>query len=208
MRRIEERHQAATRVEGVFSLELVTLRARLRDLTAKLVTADRVTLGTKAMEVYWRRAYHEPIALARALREGEGGARAPRELTRAELALVEAHLAAGVGHYTSTLTTLVRRSSWTPPLALDFGPSAISAYGFSEGGGARTGRGEEGEAAWTEGAVVRCLVCLGDLGRYQTELCGAPASLPARCCTCTCTPGHWSRGVRACEPHSRDSRVH
>ena len=77
-----------TRVEHVFSPELVTLRARLRDLTAQLVTADRVTLGTKAMEVYWCRAYHEPIALVRALIEGEVGAPAPRELTRTELALV------------------------------------------------------------------------------------------------------------------------
>ena len=44
-------------------------RSRLRELTTKLVTLDPVQLGTKAMEVYWRKAYHEPVALARQLRE-------------------------------------------------------------------------------------------------------------------------------------------
>ena len=74
VRRIEERQRAAAGVEAVFSLELLTLRARLRELTGKL-------LATKAMEVYWRKAFHEPVALARKLREGQ-------LLTKAELALV------------------------------------------------------------------------------------------------------------------------
>ena len=39
------------RVEAVFSLELLTLRGRLRELTGKLVSQDPVQLGTKALEV-------------------------------------------------------------------------------------------------------------------------------------------------------------
>ena len=62
-RRIEERQRAAAGVEAVFSLELLTLRARLRELTGKLLATDPVQLGTKAMEVYWRKAFHEPVAL-------------------------------------------------------------------------------------------------------------------------------------------------
>ena len=59
VRRIEERQRAAAGVEAVFSLELLTLRARLRELTGKLLATDPVQLGTKAMEVYWRKAFHE-----------------------------------------------------------------------------------------------------------------------------------------------------
>ena len=39
---------------------------------------------------------------------------------------------------------------------------------------------EEDEEAWIEGAIVRCLVCLGDLGRYLVEFCNGSAALPAR----------------------------
>ena len=47
VRRIEEKHQAATRVEDVFTTELVTLRARLKEFTHKLVLTDPVKSGTK-----------------------------------------------------------------------------------------------------------------------------------------------------------------
>ena len=148
-------------------------RSRLRELTTKLVTLDPVQLGTKAMEVYWRKAYHEPVALARQLREGD-------LLNRVEAALVEAHLGAGIGHYHATISTLAARSSWSSSaLALDFGQSPVSSYGFSSATPKKI-RAEEGEEAWTEGAIVRCLVCLGDLGRYLVEFCNGAAALPAR----------------------------
>ena len=148
-------------------------RSRLRELTTKLVTLDPVQLGTKAMEVYWRKAYHEPVALARQLREGD-------MLNKVEAALVEAHLGAGIGHYHATLSTLAARSSWSSSaLALDFGQSPVSLYGFSSAIPKKI-RADEGEEAWTEGAIVRCLVCLGDLGRYLVEFCNGAPALPAR----------------------------
>lgn len=145
-------------------------RSRLRELSTKLVTLDPVQLGTKAMEVYWRKAYHEPVALARQLREGD-------TLNKVESALIEAHLGAGIGHYHATMSTLAARSSST--LALDFGLSPVSSYGFSCTTPKKI-RAEEGEEAWIEGAIVRCLVCLGDLGRYLVEFCNGSAALPAR----------------------------
>ena len=152
---------------------LFVCRSRLRELTTKLVTLDPVQLGTKAMEVYWRKAYHEPVALARQLREGD-------MLNRVEAALVEAHLGAGIGHYHATISTLAARSSSSSStLALDFGQSPVSSYGFSSVTPKKI-RAEEGEEAWTEGAIVRCLVCLGDLGRYMVEFCSGAAALPAR----------------------------
>ena len=151
---------------------LFVCRSRLRELTTKLVTLDPVQLGTKAMEVYWRKAYHEPVALARQLREGD-------MLNRVEAALVEAHLGAGIGHYHATISTLAARSSSSSAFALDFGQSPVSSYGFSSATPKKI-RAEEGEEGWTEGAIVCCLVCLGDLGRYMVEFCSGAAALPAR----------------------------
>lgn len=146
-------------------------RSRLRELSTKLVTLDPVQLGTKAMEVYWRKAYHEPVALARQLCEGDSP-------NKVELALLEAHLGAGIGHYHSTISTLAARTS-SSAFALDFGQCAVSSYGFSSATPKKI-RVEEGEEAWIEGAIVRCLVCLGDLGRYLVEFCNGGAALPAR----------------------------
>ena len=172
VRRIEERHHSSTRLEAIFSPELLTLRTRLRELTLRLVTIDPVQLGTKALEVHWRKAYHEPVALARQLREGG-------RLSKVERALVEAHLAAGVGHYHHAITTIVHQCAYTPPLALDFSISPACGFGFSAPAPRRSR--EQGEAAgWAEGAVVRCLVWLGDIGRYLAELCDGCPSLPAR----------------------------
>ena len=148
-------------------------RSRLRELSTKLVTLDPVQLGTKAMEVYWRKAYHEPVALARQLCEGDSP-------NKVELALLEAHLGAGIGHYHSTISTLAARTSWSSSaVALDFGQCVVSSYGFSSATPKKI-RVEEGEEAWIEGAIVRCLVCLGDLGRYLVEFCNGAAALPAR----------------------------
>ena len=127
--------------------------------------------------MYWRKAYHEPVALARQLREGDS-------LTRPDLALVAAHLAACIGHYHLTIAAIGRQTGYIPAAPLDFSATAVSAYGFSAPQiGGRKGReafGTPPVTAWAEGAVVRCLVYLGDLGRYLAELCDAAPSLPAR----------------------------
>jgi len=91
VRRIEENHQAATRVEDVFTVDLVTLRARLKEFIQKLVLTDPLKSGTKAVEVYWRKALNEPVILARQLR-GTSWA-------MCEAGSVESHLMAGFGHY-------------------------------------------------------------------------------------------------------------
>jgi hypothetical protein len=86
-------------------------------------------------------------------------------------------MAAGVGHYTHAITAIAQQCAWTPPLPLGLS-YGLSATPSRRGIGRMLGEAELG--VWAEGAVVWCLVCLGDLGRYRAELCAGPASLPAR----------------------------
>eukprot|EP00090_Calanus_glacialis_P017086 TRINITY_DN26699_c0_g1_i1.p1 TRINITY_DN26699_c0_g1~~TRINITY_DN26699_c0_g1_i1.p1 ORF type:complete len:831 (-),score=407.19 TRINITY_DN26699_c0_g1_i1:535-3027(-) len=172
VRRIEEKHQAATRVEDVFTMDLVTLRARLKEFTQKLVLTDPLNSGTKAMEVYWRKAFHEPVSLARQLR-GSSWA-------RSEAGLVESHLMAGFGHYHHVMLNLAEQFGWENKFVLDFSSSSPYGWGFSVEKKKSSDEMEAGLGTWVEGAVHRCLVCLGDLARYQLELGLALAAQPAR----------------------------
>ena len=158
--------QAALKVEDVFSLELVLLRARLKDFTARLVQLEPGKAGSKAMDYYWRKAFHEPVSLARQLKGGGW--------SRVERGLLESHLLAGLGHYQLTIDQLKEQFAWQPAVKLDFAPT--QSYGWAGRGGERRTAGlvgEEGgpDPAWVEATVVRCLGWLGDLARYlSTEL--------------------------------------
>jgi len=172
VRRIEEKHQAATRVEDVFSMDLVTLRTRLKEFTQKLVLTDPLKSGSKAMEVYWRKAFHEPVSLARQLR-GTSWA-------KAEAGLVESHLMAGFGHYHHVMLFLAEQFGWDNKFVLDFSSCSPYGWGYSMEKKKNTEETEPELTSWVEGAVHRCLVCLGDLARYQVELGLVLAAQPAR----------------------------
>jgi len=172
VRRIEEKHQAAVRVEDVFTMELVTLRARLKDFTQKLVLTDTIKSGTKAMEIYWRKAYHEPVSLARQLRG--------TSWSKSERGLVESHLMAGFGHYHHVMVFLAEQFGWKNKFMLDFTTFSPYGWGSPQDKKRNNDESEPELSGWVEGAVHRCLVCLGDLARYQVELGFGLAAQAAR----------------------------
>ena len=162
LRRIEEKHQAAAKVEDVFSLELMSLRTRLKELLLKIYPLDPRKSGSKVLEYYWRKCYHEPLSVSRQLRGGGW--------TKYQTALIQSHLISGVGTYQHIILHLVECFGWTSSFALDFSPS--SPYGWSEGP-ERKGKfdleklSEAGvDQSWVESQVVKCLVWCGDLSRY------------------------------------------
>ena len=122
VRRIEEKHQGATRVEDVFTMELVTLRARLKDFTKKLVITDPIKSGTKAMEIYWRKAFHEPVSLARQLRG--------TSTTNSEIGLVESHLMTGFEHYHHEIVFLAEHFAGRKNLFWILQAALLMVWGF------------------------------------------------------------------------------
>ena len=55
VRRIDNLHQSANRVEDVFSEDLLGLRVRLREFALKLLHADPEKFGLKYLEIVWPR---------------------------------------------------------------------------------------------------------------------------------------------------------
>ena len=162
LRRIEEKHQAADKVEDLFSLELLGLRTRLKELLLKIFPLDPLKSGCKVLEYYWRKCYHEPLSVSRQLRGGGW--------TRHQTALLQSHLTSGLGTYHHIILHLSHCFGWPSGFRLDFSPSPP--YGWSEGperkGGTELERLSEAglEQEWLESQVARCLVWCGDLCRY------------------------------------------
>merc|ERR1719495_3118575 len=87
VRRIDNVHQG--RVGDVFSEEALGLRVRLREYTLKLLHSDPDRYALKYLEVQWRKAWHEPVSLARQLDGGK--------------VLLDTHLLAGIGQFHNLL---------------------------------------------------------------------------------------------------------
>ena len=169
LRRIEEKHQAAAKVEDVFSLELMSLRTRLKELLLKIYPLDPRKSGSKVLEYYWRKCYHEPVSVSRQLR-GSGW-------TKHQTALIQSHLISGIGTYQHIILFLTESFGWTSSFSLDFSPR--SPYGWSAGperrGTVEAERLSEAgvDQTWVESQVVKCLVWCGDLSRYMEAEAGA-----------------------------------
>merc|ERR1740128_364107 len=168
IRRIDGLHQAASRVRDVFSVEVLGLRIRLRDYSLKLIHSNPELHGLKYLELLWRKAWHDPVVLARQLGSGSD-------------LLLDSHLLAGLGQFHNILLNMVETYGWSDKsFRLDF--MCCLEYGFtgeSNGQTKRTGsksgsavKNGEGEtpAEWLLNIAARCLGWLGDLSRYRLEI--------------------------------------
>jgi len=164
LRRIEERHQKAKKIEDVFSKELLNLRLKLREYTNKLIHADPTGAGTRAIDIYWRKGIHDPVTLSKQLR---GDVLSPREK-----GYLGSHLLSGIGHYHHLLLGLAEVHNWKPNMRLDFLDSF--AYGHSHVPEKRKEKAatQADILTWLENITHKCLVYLGDLGRYRLEMLG------------------------------------
>jgi len=165
VRRIEERHQKAKKIEEIFCRDLLQLRLKLRECANKLIHTDPTGAGSRAVDIYWRKGIHDPVTLSKQLRVGA--------LTPVERGYLQSHLLSGIGHYHHLLLGLAEVHHWRPHLRLDFLLGGFN-YGISHVPEKRSEKkGDQGDLeSWLEGVVHKCLVYLGDLARYRLELLG------------------------------------
>ena len=149
-------------MEDVFSVELMSLRTRLKEVLLKIFPLDPLKSGAKVLEYFWRKCYHEPVSVSRQLR-GSGW-------SKYQASLVNSHLISGIGTYQHIILFLIENFGWTNGLRLDFSSSA--GYGWSGGQERKPSLDWDGlkeagvDQSWVESQVVRCLVWCGDLSRY------------------------------------------
>jgi len=159
-RKIEEKHQSAERVEDVFSLELLNLRTRLKELAMKMLSVDPKKSGVKVLEHYWRKGFHEPYSVARQLK-GNGW-------SKFQSSLIQSHLLSGIGTYHHLILYFSEKYGWKSEYLLDF--TFNNSYGWSSFPESKKSvdamTDDELDQTWVETKVFKCLVWLGDLARY------------------------------------------
>uniref|UniRef100_A0AAV2MFM5 Nonsense-mediated mRNA decay factor n=1 Tax=Knipowitschia caucasica TaxID=637954 RepID=A0AAV2MFM5_KNICA len=144
----------------VFKPEIISLRNKLRELCVKLMFLHPVDYGRKAEEMLWRKVYYEVIQV---IKTNKKHIHSHSVLECA----YRTHLIAGVGFYQHLLLYIQSHyqlelrhcMDWTnvsDPLIVRKKPLFASPK----------------EMEWAQSACHRCLVCLGDLARYQNELAG------------------------------------
>ncbi|KAG8242359.1 Protein smg5 [Homalodisca vitripennis] len=100
-----------------------------------------------------------------------------------EVSYLRSHLQAGIGHYHHLLLRLQIDFRMDLRGIVDF-PYLVADIGLKKGKSSSTSKEkplDSGAVDWANLAVHRCLIYLGDLGRYLADLCpGYHTDLPAR----------------------------
>uniref|UniRef100_A0A8C4NGC0 Nonsense-mediated mRNA decay factor n=1 Tax=Eptatretus burgeri TaxID=7764 RepID=A0A8C4NGC0_EPTBU len=139
--------------QEVFKLENVILRSRLRELCIKLMFLHPVEYGRKAEELLWRKVYYDVIHLVKTARKGCGSLDCA----------YRTHLTAGVGFYQHLLLSL-QEQYW---LQLQ---GCVDWLHLGDTLAGRCTNVSSKELEWARLACHHCLICLGDLARYQIEV--------------------------------------
>uniref|UniRef100_UPI00358FAD3C nonsense-mediated mRNA decay factor SMG5-like n=1 Tax=Myxine glutinosa TaxID=7769 RepID=UPI00358FAD3C len=144
--------------QEVFKLENVILRSRLRELCIKLMFLHPVEYGRKAEELLWRKVYYDVIHLVKTARKERQGCVSLDCAYRT-------HLTAGVGFYQHLLLSLQEQYWLQLQGCVDW-----LHLGDTLAERKRRTNVSSKELEWARLACHHCLICLGDLARYQIEV--------------------------------------
>ncbi|XP_062573765.1 nonsense-mediated mRNA decay factor SMG5-like isoform X1 [Saccostrea cucullata] len=151
----------------VFLQDAVGLRNKLKEYCERLMFYNPVDYGRKAEEVLWRKVFYDPIQLVKKNR------RHLRSGSSLEAAF-RTHLSAATGYYHHLIFRLQSEFGLKLNRTLDFfliPESKSGLYGQKKSMSQTVRRRDATPAVqdWATKACHRCLVCLGDIARYQQE---------------------------------------
>ena len=113
-------------------------------------------LGNKAIDVGWKKAFYEPISVARKLRNSSNGAAAD---SAAAAELLENHLFHAIGVFTNLASVLASR--YEVKVSSEAGLVCQEVAGFTLTPLSHTLRNSSSEKTWAEAAVRKIIVILG-----------------------------------------------
>ncbi|KAK7116433.1 nonsense-mediated mRNA decay factor SMG5-like isoform X2 [Littorina saxatilis] len=160
IRCLEEIYKQKKSLRDVFNQEAVGLRNRLKDYCERLMFLNPVEYGRKAEEVLWRKVFYQIIQMLKHNKKLK-----VRHHGSLETAY-RTHLAAAMGYYQHLLFRLQQEFRLTLAGVLDF---HVVPDTRTPGGNSRkmwTNAAQE----WAQRACHRCLICLGDIARYQRDV--------------------------------------
>ncbi|XP_048734468.1 nonsense-mediated mRNA decay factor SMG5-like isoform X2 [Ostrea edulis] len=148
----------------VFLQDAVGLRNKLKEYCERLMFYNPVDYGRKAEEVLWRKVFYDPIQLVKKNR------RHLRSGSSLEAAF-RTHLSSATGYYHHLIFRLQSEFGLKLHRTVDFFliPESKSGHKKSLSQAVRRRDATPAVQDWATKACHRCLVCLGDIARYQQE---------------------------------------
>lgn len=151
----------------VFLQDAVGLRNKLKEYCERLMFYNPVDYGRKAEEVLWRKVFYDPIQLVKKNR------RHLRSGSSLEAAF-RTHLSAATGYYHHLIFRLQSEFSLKLHRTVDFflipeSKSGTNGHKKSLSQAVRRRDATPAVQDWATRACHRCMVCLGDIARYQQE---------------------------------------
>ncbi|XP_021922099.1 protein SMG5 isoform X2 [Zootermopsis nevadensis] len=162
-RHLDDRRGRAQTCNDLFLPNVETQRVKLREYCERLIFSDPVGYGRKGEELLWRKGYYDVVTTAKRLRKNN-------TWSPQEVAHMQSHLAAGVGHYHHLLFRLQIEFKLDLYGLVDF-PLILYDEGLKKDKASSSSKALESNCVdWAKQAVHRCLVYLGDLSRYFLDL--------------------------------------
>ncbi|XP_069679961.1 nonsense-mediated mRNA decay factor SMG5 isoform X2 [Periplaneta americana] len=162
-RHLDDRRGRAQTCNDLFSPTVETQRVRLREYCERLIFSDPIGYGRKGEELLWRKGYYDVVTTAKRLRKNN-------TWSPLEIAYMQSHLAAGVGHYHHLLFRLQIEFKLDLRGIVDF-PFLVNDQGLIKDKVSSSTKVLDNNCVeWAKQAVHRCLVYLGDLSRYFLDL--------------------------------------
>ena len=172
IRRLDEIIKQKRSYKEVFLPEAVNLRSRLQDYCERLMFYDAIEYGRKAEELLWRKVFYDVIQVMKHNRKQM------RPNSSLESAF-RTHLMAANGYYCHLLLKLQSEFTINLDGTVDFFymPEPLSHRKPHQ---PRKGEPEAAVKEWALRASHRCLICLGDIARYQQDYDGVRSGVTSQ----------------------------
>ncbi|KAK7489248.1 hypothetical protein BaRGS_00019500 [Batillaria attramentaria] len=172
IRSLEEIYKQKKSLRDVFNQDAVGLRSRLKDYCERLMFLNPVEYGRKAEEVLWRKVFYQIIQMLKHNKK----LKQVRHHGSLETAY-RTHLAAAMGFYQHLLFRLQQEFRLSLVGVLDFHMVPDTR---SPGGNNSRKMWTSAAQEWAQRACHRCLICLGDIARYQRDIDPAVSAATAQ----------------------------
>ncbi|KAL4227218.1 Protein smg5 [Mactra antiquata] len=161
VRKLDEGLKKKRAYREVFQQDAVGLRYKLREYCERLMFYNPLLYGRKAEEVLWRKVFYDIIQI---IKKNRRHVRVGSSLETA----YRTHLSSAWGYYYHLLFRLQRDFNLKLDTKIDFPLIPDN----NPGRYVKSSRRKEvtlGMHDWAMKAVHRCLICLGDIARYQQD---------------------------------------
>lgn len=152
-RRVGEATTTSRSVSDLFSTHIEVQRQKLRDNCEKLLFLDPLNHGKKSLELLWRKVYYDTVSAAKKLRESDDSSDS----------YLFSHIVCGIGQFHHFISRLQSEMK-VHIKELDYIP--LHNDEEAENGPEQS----EEQLLFGRSALHTCLIYLGDLSRYQSEI--------------------------------------